>query len=257
MGGAALARVAGVIKVGVIGARGAMGALACAAVDAAVDLVLAAEICRGDALDALRGCDVAVELTHPGVAMDHVEWCIERGVHVVVGTSGFDQARLHRLRTHLGDNPTVGVLVVPNFSIGAVLMMRFAADAAPFFESVEIVEMHHPGKRDAPSGTALRTAELVGEARRHGGLGPSPDATESDDLGARGGITDDVRIHSLRVRGAVAHQEVVLGSLGETLTLRHDMIDRAAAMPGLLACVRAVPTAPGLRVGLDTVLGLH
>jgi 4-hydroxy-tetrahydrodipicolinate reductase len=242
--------------VGVIGSKGRMGALACAAVRGAEGLELGAEVDLGDAMESLQGCEVAVDFTHPGVVMDHVAWCIDHGVHLVVGTSGFTDERLDTVRTRLGDQPSVGVLVVPNFSIGAVLMMRFAAEAAAFFDSVEIVEMHHPDKLDAPSGTALRTAHLVAQARRQAGLGEPPDATETDDLGSRGGQVDGVRLHSIRLRGAVAHQEVVLGNLGETLTVRHDMLDRAAAMSGMLACVRAVPRMPGLTVGLETVLGL-
>ncbi len=242
------------ITVGVIGARGKMGSLACEAVRAADDLRLAAEVGHGDPLDALRGCDVAVDLTHPGVVIDHLRWCIGHGVHVVVGTSGLTEQRLEEVRALLVGDPSVAVLVVPNFSIGAVLMMRFAAEAAGLFESVEIVEMHHPDKRDAPSGTALRTAQLVAEARRRAGRTPSPDATVDDDLGSRGGRADDVAVHSLRIRGAVAHQEVVLGNPGELLTIRHDMLDRAAGMPGLLACVRAAPNARGLLVGLHEVL---
>ena len=244
-------------KVGVIGAGGAMGRLACAAVRDADDFELAAEIGRGDPLEALQGLDVAIDLTHPGVVMDHVGWCIDHGVHVVVGTSGFTEERLDEVRRRLSESPEVAVFVVPNFSIGAVLMMRFAAEAAGLFESVEIVEMHHPDKRDAPSGTALRTAQLVTEARRRAGRAPSPDATGEDELGARGARAEDVAVHSLRIRGAVAHQEVLLGNPGELLSLRHDMLDRAAAMPGLLACVRAAPTARGLVVGLDEILMRH
>jgi 4-hydroxy-tetrahydrodipicolinate reductase len=247
----------GVTKVGVIGAGGAMGRLACAAVRDADDFELAAEIGRGDPLEALQGLDVAIDLTHPGVVMDHVGWCIDHGVHVVVGTSGFTEERLDEVRRRLSESPEVAVFVVPNFSIGAVLMMRFAAEAAGLFESVEIVEMHHPDKRDAPSGTALRTAQLVTEARRRAGRAPSPDATGEDELGARGARAEDVAVHSLRIRGAVAHQEVLLGNPGELLSLRHDMLDRAAAMPGLLACVRAAPTARGLVVGLDEILMRH
>jgi len=245
-----------VVKVGVIGAHGAMGALACDAVRAALDLELAAEVGSSDSLDSLRDCEVAVDLTHPGVVMEHVAWCVDHGLPLVVGTSGFTEGRIAKVRTLLGESPRVGVLVVPNFSIGAVLMMRFASEAASFFESVEIVEMHHPDKRDAPSGTALRTAQLIAAARRQAAVGEAPDATENDDLGARGGRLEGVSVHSLRVRGAVAHQEVLLGNPGELLTLRHDMLDRAATMPGLLACLRAVSDRPGLTVGLDAVLGL-
>jgi 4-hydroxy-tetrahydrodipicolinate reductase len=245
-----------VIRVGVIGAHGAMGSLACTAIGAAPDLDLGATIGNGDSLDALRGVDVVVELTHPGVVLDHVAWCIEHGRPIVVGTSGFTEERLTQVRAMLGRTPATGVLVIPNFSVGAALMMRFAAEAAAYTDSVEIVEMHHPAKRDAPSGTALRTAQLVAEARRNADRPSAPDATETDDGGARGGTVEGVRVHSLRVAGAVAHQEVVLGSPGETLTIRHDMLDRAATMPGLLVCVRVAPSVNGLVVGLDEVLSL-
>jgi 4-hydroxy-tetrahydrodipicolinate reductase len=188
--------------------------------------------------------------------MDHVAWCVDHGIHLVAGTSGFTEERLDAVRSMLKGNPHVGVHVVPNFSIGAVMMMRFAAEAARFFESAEIVEMHHPTKLDAPSGTALHTAELIAAARQRGGLDAPPDATQIDNLGARGGRAEGISVHSLRIRGAVAHQEVVFGNMGETLTIRHDMLDRAAAMPGLLACVRAISSRPGLTVGLEPVLGL-
>lgn len=240
--------------VGVIGAAGRMGSLACEAVRAAEGLELVAEIRRGDALDALRDCDVAIEFTHPGVAMDHIAWCVAHGVHVVVGTSGFDEQRLGAVRALLGDAPRVGVLVVPNFSIGAVLMMRLAAEAARYFESAEIVEMHHAAKVDAPSGTAIRTAAMLGDARREAGVGSPPDATQTDELGARGGRADGIAVHSVRLRGAVAHQEVLLGNPGEILTIRHDMLDRGAAMPGVVASVRAVAGLPGLSVGLEHAL---
>lgn len=249
-------RVALVVKVGVIGARGTMGTLACDAVRAADDLELVAEVGHGDALDLLDGCDVAIDLTHPGVVMGTLAWCIDHEIHAVVGTSGFTEHRLAEVRDRLAAHPALGVIVVPNFSIGAVLMMRFAAEAAPFFESVEIVETHHPDKRDAPSGTALRTAELVSRARADDGVGRSPDATETDDVGARGGLVAGVSVHSLRVRGAVAHQEVVLGNPGEILTIRHDMLDRAATMAGITASVRVIAKMPGLTVGLARVLGL-
>lgn len=242
--------------VGVIGAKGKMGALACAAVRATDDLQLAAQVDLGDPRDVLRGCEVAVDFTHPGVVLDNLAWCIEEGLHVVVGTSGFTDERLGVVRSMLEGHSGVGVLVVPNFSIGAVLMIRIAAQAARFFESAEIVETHHPDKLDAPSGTALRTAEVIAAARGEAGLGEPPDATRTDELGTRGGRADGVSVHSLRVRGAVAHQEVVLGNVGELLTIRHDMLDRSAAMPALLASIRAVSLMPGLTVGLDAVLGL-
>lgn len=244
------------IKVGVIGASGNMGSLACQWVEATDDLELVARITRHSSVADVAGADVAIDYTQPGVVMGHVQWCIEHGVHVVVGTSGFDQARLDLVADWLGDDPEVGVVVVPNFSIGAVLMMRLAAKAAGHFESVEIIELHHPGKLDAPSGTAVRTAQLVAAARAAAQSTPIPDATSDDALGSRGGVVEGVPVHSVRVRGLVAHQEVVFGNEGETLTIRHDMLDRATAQPGLLASVRYVVDHPGLTVGLEAVLGL-
>ena len=188
--------------------------------------------------------------------MENLRFCVAHGIHAVVGTTGFDAERLATLEAWLGDAPGVGVLVAPNFSIGAVLMMRFAAEAARFYESVEIVELHHPDKADAPSGTARRTAQLVAAARREAGLGPVPDATSTSLDGARGADVAGVPVHSVRVRGLVAHQEVLLGTAGETLTIRHDSYDRASFMPGVLLAVREVGTRPGLTVGLEPMLGL-
>jgi 4-hydroxy-tetrahydrodipicolinate reductase len=244
------------IKVGVIGAFGKMGSLACETVEAAEGLELAARITEENSIEELAGVDVAVDYTHPGVVMDNIKWCLEHGINMVVGTSGFTEERLDTIRGWLGDDPSVNIVVVPNFSIGAVLMMRFAAEAAEFFESAEIVELHHPTKLDAPSGTSLRTAQLIAAARADAGLAPMPDATEDDPRGARGGTVDGVPIHSVRARGLVAHQEVLFGNVGETLTIRHDMPDRAAAMPGMVASIRAVGSLPGLTVGLEHVLGL-
>jgi 4-hydroxy-tetrahydrodipicolinate reductase len=188
--------------------------------------------------------------------MDNLRFCIEHGIHAVVGTTGFNDARLDQLRTWLGEAPRSGVLIAPNFSIGAILMMRFAAKAAPFFESVEVVELHHPDKADAPSGTARRTAELIAAARRAAGSAPMPDATSTGLDGARGADVDGVRVHGLRVRGLVAHQEVILGGLGETLTIRHDSLDRVSFTPGVLAGLRAIGDHPGLTVGLEHFLPL-
>jgi len=240
------------IKVGVVGAAGRMGQTVCAAVEGAADLELAARVDLGDDLALVDGCDVVVDFTAPDVVMKTLAHCIPAGVHVVVGTSGFDEARLEQVRKML--EPGVGVLVAPNFSIGAVLMMRFAAVAAPFFESVEVVELHHPDKVDAPSGTAVRTAAMIAAARQ-GQV--NPDATTTALEGARGAIIDCVPVHSVRVRGLVAHQEVLLGGVGETLTIRHDSLDRASFMPGVLLGVREVGSHPGLTVGLDTFLGLE
>ncbi len=244
------------IRVGVLGALGKMGSLACQAVDAADDLQLVARVDVDDDRSALVDAQVAVDFTHPGVVMDSLAWCIEHEVSAVVGTSGFTEPRLRHLGKLLQATPGVGVLVVPNFSVGAVLMMRFAAEAARFYESVEIIELHHPTKADAPSGTARRTAELVAQARSAAGADELPDATSDVVAGARGANVEGIPVHSVRVRGLVAHQEVILGGVGETLTIRHDSLDRESFMPGVLAAVRAVVRRPGLTVGLDQVLGL-
>jgi 4-hydroxy-tetrahydrodipicolinate reductase len=246
------------IRVGVIGARGRMGSEAVKAVQDAPDMELVAALGRGDSLDALTeaGAQVAVELTNPGAVMDNLAFCVRNGIHAVVGTTGFDEERLATLRGWLADAPGVGVLIAPNFSIGAILMMRFAAQAAAFYESVEIVELHHPTKADAPSGTARRTAELVAAVRREAGLGPVPDATSTALAGARGAVVEGIHVHGLRIRGMVAHQEVVLGGPGETLTIRHDSLDRASFAPGVLTGVRAIGDHPGLTVGLEHFLDL-
>jgi 4-hydroxy-tetrahydrodipicolinate reductase len=250
--------LSGVTKVGVLGARGRVGAEVCRAVEAADDLELVAAIDAGDAIDDLvsSGAQAVVDFTHPDVVMANLEFCVGHGIHAVVGTTGFDDARLDTLRGWLADAPGTGVLIAPNFSIGAILMMRFAVAAAPFYESVEIVELHHPDKADAPSGTARRTAELVAAARREAGLGPVPDATSTALDGARGADVDGIRVHGLRVRGLVAHQEVILGGVGETLTIRHDSLDRASFTPGVLTGLRAIADHPGLTVGLEHFLDL-
>jgi 4-hydroxy-tetrahydrodipicolinate reductase len=245
-------------KVGVLGARGRMGREVVRTVKDAPDYRVAAEVDQGDALDALAGCDVVVDFTHPGVVMENLRWCIEHDLDVVIGTSGFAEDRLDEVRGWLVDHPDVRVLVVPNFSIGAVLMMRFAAQAARFFASAEVIELHHAGKADAPSGTALRTASMIAAARAAAGLGAPPDATVSARPGARGATVDDVRVHSVRLAGLVAHQEVLFGGTGETLTIRHDSLDRASFMPGVLLAVRAIGSLPaGLTVGLEGLLGLQ
>jgi 4-hydroxy-tetrahydrodipicolinate reductase len=246
-------------RVGVLGARGKVGREVVAAVQAADDLELVASVHTGAGSDSLedlvtRGVEVVVDFTHPDVVMDNLRFCVEHGIHAVVGTTGFDDERLDRLGGWL-EGTSVGVLVAPNFSVGAVLMMRFAAEAAPYYESVEIVELHHPDKADAPSGTARRTASLVAAARREAGSGPVPDATSTSLEGARGADVDGIRVHGLRIRGLVASQEVILGGLGETLTIRHDSLDRASFTPGVLLGVRRVTGAPGLTVGLEAFLG--
>ncbi|GAA4619228.1 4-hydroxy-tetrahydrodipicolinate reductase [Saccharopolyspora hordei] len=246
------------IKVGVLGARGRMGSEAVRAVGEAADTELVAQINREDDLSGLvsAGAQVAVDLTHPDAVLDNVKFCVENGIHVVVGTSGVGAAEQDQIRTWLADHPEVGVLVAPNFAIGAVLSMRFAELAAKFFESVEIVELHHPKKADAPSGTAARTAQVVAQARADAGLGEVPDATTKELDGARGADVDGVRVHSVRMTGLVAHQEVLFGTEGETLTIRHDSYDRRSFMPGVLLSVREVGNRPGLTVGLDALLGI-
>lgn len=245
------------IKVGVVGARGRMGSEVCRAVDGADGLELVAQLDDGDALDGLTaaGAQVVVDFTHPGVVLDNLDWCIGHGLAVVVGTSGFDEERLGRVRALLDATPG-HVLIAPNFGVGAVLMMQFAKQAAPFFESVEIIEMHHPNKVDAPSGTATHTASLIAAARAEAGADPLPDATTSALDGARGATVDGIPVHAVRLRGLVAHQEVLLGTPGETLTIRHDSLDRTSFMPGVLMAVRAVGELPGLTVGLESLLGL-
>ena len=245
------------IKVGVLGAKGRMGTEACRTVEAAGDLELTATADAGDPLEPLTACDVVVDFTHPGVVLDNLRWCLAQGLNVVVGTSGFDGARLAAVTVWLGSTPSARVLIVPNFSIGAVLMMRFAEQAAPFFESAEVVELHHPAKADAPSGTSTRTAAMISAARSGAGLGPSPDATVSGAPAARGAVVDDVHVHSVRLAGLVAHQEVLLGGHGEILTIRHDSLDRASFMRGVLRAIRGIESLPpGLTVGLDALLDL-
>ncbi|MGB7819119.1 MAG: 4-hydroxy-tetrahydrodipicolinate reductase [Ornithinibacter sp.] len=245
-----------VLKVSVIGAEGRMGATVCDAVEAAEGLELVGRYDQGDDLGDLGGAGVAVEFSVPDASPANVAHCIAAGVHVVVGTTGWSAERVDDLRAQLGEEPRVGVLIAPNFSIGAVLMMAFAERAAPFFQSVEVIELHHPDKVDAPSGTAARTAELIGAARDDAGLDPVPDATTHDPDGARGARVHGIPVHSVRLRGLVAHQEVLLGGEGEMLTLRHDSFDRVSFMPGVLAAVRAVPEHPGVTVGLEHYLGV-
>ncbi|GAB2672611.1 4-hydroxy-tetrahydrodipicolinate reductase [Barrientosiimonas humi] len=239
-----------------VGASGRMGSAACDAVEGANDLELVARIDSGDDLGDLGGAQVAVDLTVPDASPGVVAHCVDRGVHAVVGTTGWDDARLATLREQLAEHPDVGVLIAPNFAIGALLMMSFARQAAPFYESVEIVETHHPDKVDAPSGTAARTARIVAAAREEAGLGELPDATTSDPDGARGASVEGIPVHALRIRGHVAHQEVTFGAVGEALTIRHDSFDRVSFMPGVLEGVRRVGGHPGLTVGLEQYLGL-
>lgn len=244
------------IRVGVVGARGRMGLEVCKAVDAADDLELVAMVDQGDwlfnASDA--GAQVLVDFTTPDVVMDNLHWAVDQGINCVVGTTGFTEQRLTRVRGWLSHKPEVGVLIAPNFGIGAVLMMQFAAKAARYFDSAEVIELHHPRKLDAPSGTAGHTARLIAAARAEAGLGPMPDATKEELPGARGADVDGVRVHAIRAAGLVAHQEVLFGTNGETLTIRHDSLDRSSFMPGVLLAVRSVPDRPGLTIGIDSLL---
>jgi len=246
------------LAVAVLGAHGRMGAEAVKAIDAAKDLNLVAALGRNDSLDALvdSGARVVVDLTVPGSTEANVAFAVDHGIHAVVGTTGWDAERLARLKGRLAGKPGVGVLIAPNFALGSVLASAFAAKASRYFESVEIVELHHPDKVDAPSGTAVRTAQLVAAERAAAGVAGSPDATTTERPGARGCDVDGVRVHSVRLRGLVAHQEVLLGGPGEQLTFRHDSFDRASFMPGVLLGVRNVAENPGLTVGLDGYLEL-
>ena len=241
------------INVAVLGARGRMGSEVVKAVEAAEGLALVAALDLGDSLEQLKGsaAHVVVDFTTPDSVMANLEFLIDNGINVVVGTTGFDDAKLATVKGWLAQNPSVGVLIAPNFAIGAVLMMEFAAKAARYFESAEIIELHHPAKVDAPSGTAARTAELMSAARKEAGLGAMPDATPTALDGARGALVGGIPVHSVRARGLVAHQEVLFGGLGETLTIRHDSIDRAGFMPGVILGVRKIVNTPGLTHGLD------
>lgn len=247
------------IKVGVLGAKGRMGSEACKAVSDAPDLDLVAAIDLGDSLDLLisSGAQVIVDFTHPDSVMKNLEFAINNGISVVVGTTGFDEKKLTEIKGWLSAHPTAGALIAPNFGLGAVLMMQFAAKASKYFESVEIVELHHPNKADAPSGTAARTAEMITEARASVKKAAMPDATSTSLDGARGALVGDVHVHSVRLRGLVAHQEVILGDLGETLTIRHDSIDRTGFMPGVLLGIRKVIDNPGLTFGLEHFMDLN
>jgi 4-hydroxy-tetrahydrodipicolinate reductase len=246
------------IRVGVLGARGRMGQQVCKAVDAAPDLDLVAMVDAGDWLFSVAdaGAQVLVDFTHPEVVMDNIRFAIDQGIHAVVGTTGITEERVATIREWLADAPQLGVLVAPNFAIGAVLSMKFAQLAARFYESVEIVELHHPAKIDAPSGTAIRTAEIIAKARADAGMGPAPDATTQSLDGARGAGVEGVRVHAMRIAGLVAHQEVLFGTDGETLTIRHDSLHRSSFMPGVLMGIRDVVSRPGLTIGLETLLGL-
>lgn len=248
----------GVIRVGVLGSRGRMGAAVLEAVGAAPGMEVVAALDEGDDLSTLvsASCQVMVDFTTPDSVMGNLEFAVSHGIHCVVGTTGFDDARLAQVRAWAQAHPEVGVLIAPNFSIGAVLMMHLSALAAPYFESVEVIELHHPDKVDAPSGTAAHTARAIAAARGDAGLGAIPDATSSSLEGARGARIDHVPVHSVRLRGLVAHQEVIFGGPGETLTIRHDSLDRSCFMPGVVLAVRSVEKFPGVHVGLADYLDL-
>lgn len=244
-------------RVAVFGANGRMGGEVCRAVQRAEDLELVAAVDAGDPHDEAERADVVVDFTHPDAVMDNLRWCIDHDKHAVVGTTGFTPERLETLRGWLAEKPQVGVLIASNFSIGAVLMMHFAKQAAAYYPSVEIIELHHPNKADAPSGTAGTTAQMIAEARRQAGLDAVPDATQIDPDGARGAQVEGIHVHALRIQGLIAHQEVLFGQDGETLTIRHDSMNRASYMPGVITAVRAVGERPGLSQGIEGLLGLE
>lgn len=244
------------MRVGVLGAKGKVGATIVDAVEAADDLTFSAGVDAGDPLDRFTETrtDVVVDFTHPSVVMDNLKFLIDNGIHAVVGTTGFTDERIAQVERWLEAKPGGSVLIAPNFAIGAVLSMQFARQAARFFESVEVIELHHPHKADAPSGTATRTAQLIAAARK--GMPPNPDATSTGLEGARGADVDGVPVHSVRVAGLVAHQEVIFGTQGETLTIRHDSLDRTSFVPGVLLAVRNVAARPGLTIGIEPLLDL-
>lgn len=246
------------IKVGVLGAQGKVGSAVVAGVKKAEDLELAAEINKGDSLQTLvdEGVDVIVDFTTPNAVMDNLEFCINNGIHCVVGTTGFDDPRYQQVRDWCAANEGVGVLIAPNFAISAVLTMAFARQAAPFFESAEVVEFHHPNKLDAPSGTAVKTAQGIAQARKEAGMDAMPDATEQALDGSRGADVDGVPVHAVRMQGMVAHEEVIFGTTDQSLTIRQDSYGRESFVPGVLTGVREVANRPGLTIGLDEYLGL-
>ena len=246
------------IKVGVLGATGKVGSAVVAGVEKADDLQLAAKVSAGDSLQVLvdEGVDVIVDFTTPNAVMDNLEFCINNGIHCVVGTTGFDDERYQKVRDWCAANEGVGVLIAPNFAISAVLTMAFARQAAPFFESAEVVELHHPYKLDAPSGTAVKTAQGIADARKDAGLSEMPDATEQALDGSRGASVDGVPVHAVRMKGMVAHEEVIFGTTEQSLTIRQDSYGRESFVPGVLTGVREVANRPGLTIGLDAYLGL-
>lgn len=246
-----------VIKVAVFGANGRMGTEVCRAVQRVQGLQLVAAVDAGDPHDEAEGCDVVVDFTHPDAVMENIKWCIDHDVHSVVGTTGFTQERIEQVREWLATKPELGCVIASNFSIGAVLMMHFAELAAGYYPSVEVIELHHTDKADAPSGTAGSTVERIAAARERAELGEVPDATVQDPEGARGAVVDGIHVHSVRLQGLTAHQEVLFGAPGETLTIRHDSTDRTSFMPGVVKAVQDVPEHPGLTLGIERILGIE
>ncbi|UDL74130.1 4-hydroxy-tetrahydrodipicolinate reductase [Corynebacterium uberis] len=247
------------IKVAVLGAHGRVGSTMVQAVEQEEDLELVARVDADDDLSVLvdSGAQVVIDFTVPAAVMGNLEFCISHGIHAVVGTTGFDEQRLEQVRSWCGEHPEVGVLIAPNFAISAVLTMNFARQAARFFDSAEVVEFHHPNKLDAPSGTAIHTAQGIAAARKEAGLGAAPDATDQQLDGARGAVVDGIPVHAVRMQGMNAHEEVIFGAMGQTLIIRQDSYDRSSFVPGLLLGVREVGSHQGLTVGLDSFLGLE
>lgn len=245
-------------KVGVLGAKGRVGSAIVAAVEADENLTLAAALDAADDLQQLvdNGVEVVVDFTVPDAVMDNVEFCVRHGIHAVVGTTGWTEERYNHVREWLSESPDTGVLVAPNFAISAVLTMKFAQMAAPFFESAEVIELHHPNKKDAPSGTAVHTAEGIAKAREEAGMGQQPDATEQSLDGARGADVEGIPVHAVRMTGMVAHEQVIFGTRGQSLTIKQDSYDRDSFVPGVLIGVEKIGSNPGLTIGLESFLGL-
>ncbi|MDO4909871.1 MAG: 4-hydroxy-tetrahydrodipicolinate reductase [Corynebacterium sp.] len=247
------------INVGVVGAHGRVGQAVCAGVEAAEDLNLAAQVDKGDSLELLveNNVETIVDFTAPAVVMDTLKFCIEHNINAVVGTTGFTEERFETLRNLLKETgSTSHILIAPNFAISAVLTMIFAKQAAKFFESAEVIELHHPNKLDAPSGTAIHTAEAIAEGRKAAGLGAQPDATNQSLEGARGANVAGVPVHAIRMTGMVAHERVIFGTTGQTLTISQDSYDRDSFVPGVLVGVRKIAEHPGLTIGLENFLDL-
>ena len=245
-------------KVGVLGAHGRVGTAIVAAVEADDNLTLAAALDHGDDLQQLvdSGAEVVVDFTVPDAVMNNVEFCVKHGIHCVIGTTGWTEERYSQVREWLQDSEGTGVLVAPNFAISAVLTMKFAEMAAPFFESAEVIELHHPNKKDAPSGTAVHTAEGIARARKDAGMGEQPDATEQSLDGARGADVDGIPVHAVRMTGMVAHEQVIFGTRGQSLTIKQDSYERHSVVPGVLIGVEKIGKNPGLTIGLESFLGL-